>query len=122
MWGKIKKKFNELVTFLKKVSQDERIPKKDKILLVTLIALVISPFDIIPDWIPLLGQLDDLIMLALILDYLFDHLDQDVLLSHYPWSMASYIRLRRFARFISWMTPQGVKHKIWSYKPSVYDK
>lgn len=120
--GKIKSFLKDLSGFLKNVSTDERIPGRDKALLAAMIALIISPFDIIPDWIPIFGQLDDLVIAAIVLDYLFDRLDQNILLSHYPWGMKSYTRLRRVARFISQLTPDTIKERIWKYKPSIYDK
>ena len=119
---KIKSFLKDLYNFLKDVSNDERIPPRDKAVLVAMIALIISPFDIIPDWIPVIGLLDDLIIAAILLDYFFDRLDQNILLSHYPWGMKSYTRLRRGARFISQLTPAPIKERIWKYKPSPYDK
>ncbi len=64
--------------FLYSTAHDERIPARDKKILLALIALVISPVDLIPDWIPVLGQLDDLVMLSIILDYFFQVLDSRI--------------------------------------------
>lgn len=110
----------ELIGFLKSVSADTRIPERDKATLVVLLALVVSPIDIIPDWIPLIGVIDDLIILAIVFDYLFNHLDQQILLSHYPWGMKSYVSIRRMARFIAVLTPEFIKRRIWQYQPPVY--
>ncbi len=110
----------DVLQFMKDVANDERIPPKDKKILLALIALVISPFDIIPDWIPILGQLDDLVIIAIILDYFFNKLDSEILLSHYPWGMKSFSRLRRYARFISVLTPGMLKNRIWSYQGTPY--
>lgn len=109
-----------VLQFLKDVANDERIPPQDKTVLLALIALVISPFDIIPDWIPVLGQLDDLVIIALILDYFFNKLDSEILLTHYPWGMKSFAALRRYARFVAIVTPSVLKNRIWSYQGSVY--
>jgi uncharacterized membrane protein YkvA (DUF1232 family) len=109
-----------LTEFIKAVAQDERIPARDKKVLLGLVALVISPIDLIPDWIPIIGLLDDVIYLALILDYLFNVLDQEILLSHYPWGMKSFANLRRVARTIAALTPTFIKNRIWKYQPSVY--
>ncbi len=114
------KKFKELIEFIKAVSTDSRIPDRDKAILVALLALIASPFDLIPDWIPILGLLDDAVMLALVLDYLFNHLDQEILLSHYPWGMKSYLRIRALARTVAMITPGFIKARLWKYKPSVY--
>lgn len=110
----------ELIEFIKNVSQDERIPQKDKAVLAALVALLISPFDIIPDWIPVLGLMDDFIVLAVILDYLFKVLDQEILLSHYPWSMKSYSRMKLSAKTIAMFAPDIVKNRIWSYVKDPY--
>ena len=114
------KKIKELVAFVKAVANDPRIPARDKSVLLGLVALIISPFDIIPDWIPVIGVMDDVVILAIVLDYLFNHLDQEILLSHYPWDLKSYTRTRRVAQWIAVLTPEFVKDKIWKYKPSVY--
>ena len=110
----------ELIQFIKDVAEDERIPERDKRVVLALVALVISPIDIIPDWIPIFGVLDDIVILAIVLDYFFNHLDQEILLSHYPWGMKSYTRIRQMAQMIALLTPPFIKERIWRYKPSVY--
>ncbi len=121
MWfEKLRNFFSDLVQFLKNVSQDERIPQRDKAVLAGLIVLVISPVDIIPDWIPIFGLLDDLVILAIIADYFFEILDQNIILSHYPWGMKSYTWLRRASKIITHLTPKFIKNHVWKYKPDPY--
>jgi uncharacterized membrane protein YkvA (DUF1232 family) len=112
--------FKDLRDFIRNVANDERIPARDKKVLLALVALIISPFDIIPDWIPIIGMLDDLVLLAVVLDYLFNVLDNEILLSHYPWGMKSFAALRRTARIFALLTPQFIKRKIWKYEGSPY--
>lgn len=111
---------SDLKGFIQNVAQDGRIPERDKKILLVLLALIVSPIDLIPDWIPIVGILDDLVILAVVLDYFFNHLDQEILLSHYPWGMKSYLRTRRVARVVATLTPQWIKSKIWAFKPSIY--
>lgn len=112
--------FRDLISFIKAVAHDDRIPARDKTILLAMVALIISPIDLIPDWIPLIGMMDDLVLLAVILDYFFNVLDQEILLSHFPWSMKSFATLRRLARLVAGFTPRFIKEKIWKYQPSVY--
>jgi len=115
-----KKFFTDLVGFLKNTAEDPRIPERDKLVLLALVALVISPIDLIPDWIPIIGVLDDLVMIGIILDYFFDVLDAEVLLSHYPWGMKSFTWIRRYARMIGMLTPNFVKRRLWKYTKGPY--
>lgn len=111
---------SDLKKFLVDVANDERIPARDKKLLLALIGLVISPIDLIPDWIPVFGLLDDLIILSVILDYFFRVLDSNVLLSHYPWGMKSFVRLKSIARAMEWIVPRFIKKRLWQYVGEPY--
>lgn len=111
----MKQFFTQLKNFLTDTANDERIPTRDKKVLLAMVALLISPIDIIPDWIPVIGLLDDLIILSLILDYFFSVLDQAILLSHYPWGMKSFARIRRVAQFLSFLVPNIIKDNLWKY-------
>ena len=102
------------------VARDERIPPRDKRMLLILLALVISPIDFIPDWIPFWGLLDDVLYLALFFDYLFNIIDDGILLSHYPWGMKSFVTIRRPARLIAQLAPSFIRNRLWKYEVSPY--
>lgn len=116
----MKQFFERALNFMKGVVDDERIPSRDKTILTAMLLLIISPVDIIPDWFPVIGQLDDLVLVSIILDYFFSVLDQEVLLSHWPWGMTSFVRLRRVARMIGILAPRFLKKRIWKYVGAPY--
>ncbi len=107
---------NEFKDFLVSVANDPRIPVRDKRIILVMLALVISPIDFIPDWTPVFGLVDDVIMLALIFDYFFEVLDQSILLSHYPWSMKSFARIKRMSQLLAFFAPTFVKNQLWKYE------
>lgn len=112
--------FKKLKDFIINTSSDERIPSGDKKIILALVALMISPFDIIPDWIPFFGLIDDLVILSIILDYFFTVLDSRILLSHFPWDMKAYARLRAIAKTLQIFVPGFLKKKLWKYVGDPY--
>lgn len=48
-----------------KLFRDPRTPRAPKIVAIVVLAYAVSPIDLIPDFIPVLGQLDDLILVPL---------------------------------------------------------
>ena len=107
--------YYNLKNFLKDVAEDQRIPMVDKKIILVLIGLTISPIDFIPDWIPFYGLIDDLLMLALVMDYFFNVIDQSILLSHYPWGMKSFARIKRIAGIFSFFVPNFIADNLWKY-------
>ena len=63
---------------------DARVSVVDKLLVAGAVAYVISPVDLIPDFIPFLGQVDDLYLVVLALKRLIGRAGMDVLADH--WS------------------------------------
>ena len=52
---------------LRGLLRDPRVPTRRKLLVVALLAYLATPFDLVPDFIPIAGQLDDAIVVALVL-------------------------------------------------------
>jgi uncharacterized membrane protein YkvA (DUF1232 family) len=57
----------DCVVLVKRLLGDERVPRRAKVALVLLIPYLAMPFDLVPDFIPVAGQLDDAIIVALVL-------------------------------------------------------
>lgn len=67
-----------MVKLLGNLLIDKRVPAIDKALFAAAIVYVIVPLDIIPDFIPFVGQVDDLYLVALTLLRLLNHTDESV--------------------------------------------
>lgn len=68
---------------LVRLLRDPRVSAADKALLAAAVLYVVSPLDLVPDFIPVLGQLDDLYLVALAIDRLVRRTDPDVLHAHW---------------------------------------
>jgi uncharacterized membrane protein YkvA (DUF1232 family) len=60
---------SERLLLVKQRLRDERTPRRHKLALLFLLAYLACPIDLIPDFIPVLGQLDDVIIAALVFRY-----------------------------------------------------
>jgi len=68
---------------LARLLKDSRVSKADKVLFVGAIAYVISPIDLIPDFLPFIGQVDDIYVVSLCLLRLLNHTDESVVREHW---------------------------------------
>ena len=59
--------------------QDERVPWYAKLFTVCVVAYAFSPIDLIPDFIPILGYLDDVIILPLGIMFALKMIPKDVI-------------------------------------------
>jgi uncharacterized membrane protein YkvA (DUF1232 family) len=57
----------DCIVLLHRLLADERLPRRHKALLVAAVAYLALPFDLVPDFIPVAGQLDDAIVVAVAL-------------------------------------------------------
>lgn len=70
MFAKLKqfaRTIKQELAFYRMLSQHSGTPLSAKLLLGLAIGYLLLPFDLIPDFIPLLGQLDDLLIIPLLI-------------------------------------------------------
>ena len=60
----------DCVVLVSRLVRDPRVPRRRKLLLVALVGYLASPIDLVPDFIPVAGQLDDAIIVGLVLRHL----------------------------------------------------
>jgi uncharacterized membrane protein YkvA (DUF1232 family) len=75
--------------------KDPRVPRASKILVLIGAVWVASPIDLIPEFIPILGPLDDAVVAALVLRHLFRTAGNDVVAAHWKGDPATLDRLAR---------------------------
>jgi uncharacterized membrane protein YkvA (DUF1232 family) len=64
------------------LARDPRVPKEQKLVLAGIAAYLAFPIDIIPDFIPVIGELDDLAVLVFGLDWFIRNAPADVVDEH----------------------------------------
>jgi uncharacterized membrane protein YkvA (DUF1232 family) len=77
--------------------RDDRVPRRRKLLLLGLAGYLALPFDLVPDFIPVAGQLDDAIVAALVLRHLIRAGGEPLLRELWPGPEQSLAVLLRLA-------------------------
>ena len=72
------------VILLKRLLADPRVPRKSKLVLGGTVLYLVSPLDVVPDFVPGLGQLDDVVVALLALHSILNRVDDEVVVEHWP--------------------------------------
>jgi uncharacterized membrane protein YkvA (DUF1232 family) len=67
-----------------RLAVDKRVPTKQKLMAGGIVAYVIMPLDIIPDFIPVIGHVDDLVLVVMGLNMVLNEIDPKILADN--WS------------------------------------
>jgi uncharacterized membrane protein YkvA (DUF1232 family) len=87
----------DCVVLFKRLLTDPRVEWWRKVVLVLVIAYVASPIDLVPDFIPIAGQLDDAILIVLAIRVLLRGGGPRLLSEHWPGPARSLEFIRRLA-------------------------
>ncbi len=87
-----------LARFVYHLSRDPRVPWSVKGALVGLAAYLACPIDIIPDWIPAAGYLDDVLVIGFVVSYVLARVPPEVVRDHWGEDVQTLHRIRDLAR------------------------
>lgn len=85
----------DCVVLFRRLMRDERVPRRRKLLVGAMIAYLVMPLDLVPDFVPVAGQLDDVLIVALVLRTVLRSAGPDLLREHWPGPPASLNALMR---------------------------
>jgi uncharacterized membrane protein YkvA (DUF1232 family) len=88
----------DCVTTVRRLRRDPRVPRRAKVAIVLAGLWVASPIDLIPEFVPVVGPLDDVVVVALALRYAGRQVPRDVLYEAWPGNRALLTRLLGPAR------------------------
>lgn len=87
----------DCLVLVKRLLADPRVPRRRKLLLVLLVGYLAMPIDLVPDFIPVAGQLDDAIVFALVLRAVLRSGGEELLQEHWSGPPRSLDLVRRLA-------------------------
>lgn len=74
----------DCIVLVRRLLGDPGVPRRDKLLLGALVGYLALPFDLVPDFIPVAGQADDAIIVALVLRSVLRASGPERLRKHWP--------------------------------------
>jgi uncharacterized membrane protein YkvA (DUF1232 family) len=74
----------DCVTTARRLRRDPRVPRGAKLAVAFAALWVLSPIDLIPEFLPVIGPLDDVVVVALVLRYAARKVPREVLLEAWP--------------------------------------
>ena len=74
----------DCIVLFRRLLADPRLGRGRKALVLVLIAYLALPVDLVPDFIPVAGQMDDVLAVALVLRTVLRAVGEDVLREHWP--------------------------------------
>jgi len=90
----------DCLVLFKRLLGDERVPRRKKIVLAALVPYLAMPIDLVPDFIPVAGYLDDAVLVALALRYVLRGGGAGLIEEHWPGppsSLGVVLRLAGYA-------------------------
>jgi len=97
---------------LYRLLQDEAISTADKALLAATVAYVLSPLDFLPDMLPFLGQVDDVLLVALVLKRLMDSVSHDVLEEYWDGDERLLVWIEKVISLSRYVVPPKIYNRL----------
>src|SRR4051794_21316946 len=88
----------DCIVLVGRLVRDPQVPRRRKALLLALAGYLVMPFDLVPDFIPVAGQLDDAVVVALVLRSLLRGGGEPLIRELWPGSERTLALVLRLAR------------------------
>jgi uncharacterized membrane protein YkvA (DUF1232 family) len=93
---------------------DRRVSAVDKLLVAGAMAYIALPVDLIPDFIPFIGEVDDVFILVMALQRLVSNAGRNVLLAHWTGALDDLadLNLKEALAAAAFFLPRGIRRRL----------
>ena len=109
---KLLRELPNLVKLLVRLLRDARVSKLDRALFGVVLAYVLLPLDLLPDFLGVLGLTDDLYLIGISLNRLFSRAGADLLLEHWDGNPRALGYLLEGIEEIGALLPQRIRSAL----------
>ena len=108
--GRVTRDAQNIARLATALAKDPRVPKRNKLIFAGIAAYVVMPVDLIPDWLPGIGRLDDIIMVCVGIDSMLNHTPKAVLDEYWEGDQAVLDSIRSVvSTAVEFVPPQLMK-------------
>lgn len=101
-----------LIKLLYRLLRDKRVPRQRRLAMTLVAAYIVSPIDVIPDFVPVLGSVDDILVLAFAIDYLLQASPPEVIDLYWDGSADGLELIRGIAGWGVEMLPDRLRRMV----------
>ncbi|HET7340182.1 MAG TPA: YkvA family protein [Methylomirabilota bacterium] len=104
----------DLARLLARLGADPILPRPAKVAIAVALVYFASPVDLIPDSVPFVGYLDDLLVVVLVVDGILNWVDRALVLRYWPGTPDSLERVARTARLLAFWVPRRLQRRVFA--------
>ena len=101
-----------LLALAVKLGFDKDVPWETKSAMGVALLYIVSPIDGIPDFIPVVGQVEDILVGMLLIDGMVNHIDRDVVLRHWTGRPETLDAIGRTTRKVTAIMPGFIRNRV----------
>ena len=108
-WRELAVALPNLAKLLGRLARDPRVPARSKTFAGFMAAYLVSPIDLVPDFIPFLGKTDDVVLVAFALNHMIQSAGADVVREHWDGEDDVLDMLLDVVDFVAGLVPRTVR-------------
>ena len=102
----------QFVKLVGRLMKDARVPARQKAILLVVGAYLASPIDLVPDFIPGIGVLDDIVIAAFALDQILNRVPEECVRDHWEGDEDVLAVVREVLDIASGRVPDWLKRRL----------
>jgi uncharacterized membrane protein YkvA (DUF1232 family) len=87
----------DCIVLFRRLLADPRMPRRYRVIVIAMLGYLVLPFDVVPDFIPVAGQLDDAVVVALALRAILRAGGLELIEEHWPGPRSSLAMILKLA-------------------------
>ncbi len=101
-----------IVKLLVRLMSDQRVSVRRKVFIGAVLGYVISPIDLIPDFVIGIGRLDDVVLVSLAINHLMSGAQEEVVREHWDGTQDGLDLVRSAFAWAAAIIPDGVRRVL----------